>query len=87
MREHRVPLNAGETLRVTLEVTPSGRPVVRFGLVVRRAGGGDVLTPQFTLAVGDVGRVAAALAAFADRIAREAETLLIREHGQTGPHA
>jgi hypothetical protein len=64
-----VPLTGGDQLRVTLEATPSGYPVVRVAMVVGPAGR---LTPSFTLEVGDLRTVATALGAFADSLEREA---------------
>jgi len=74
IRELRVPLNASETLRLTLETTRSAGPVVRVGLCVRGRGGPERPTPVFTLAITEVRRVAAQLAAFADQLEREATT-------------
>ncbi len=70
--EQLVPLNPTESLRMALDATRGGHPVVRLGLVVRRPGGPDTQTPHFTIEVTDVRRVAAALTAFADAALREA---------------
>ena len=74
IREERIALNVTERLRLTLEATRSGTPVVRVGLICTVAGRPDAPTPLFTLAVGEVWRVGEELLRFGTILAREAAT-------------
>jgi len=74
IREERIALNASERLRLTLETTRSGTPVVRVGLICTTQGRPDAATPLFTLAVGEVWRVGEELLRFGTILAREAAT-------------
>ena len=72
MRELRVRLNATETLRLTLEPTRSGTPVVRVGLICTTPGRPDAPTPLFTLGVEELWRVGETLLRFGTILEREA---------------
>ena len=80
--QHVVPLHPGDSLRLTLEATKSGGPIVRVGKLVQRPGGPELPTPCFALEVADVRRLAAELATFADLLEREAGA---REHAKRQP--